>query len=222
MLHIHNTPRIPRSLSPHHPNILPLVKRADRVWRQQWRKRGGGGRLKLKVWGLGEVSSLQRDRIKIEMRCQTENKPWKSNGGGGGALKKKQKWGEKKKQQKLSKQPCLCAVSFLTVAPLDRSARLAFNSRPKRRWINSDVCNSTGWCRAHRDILTWKEERKKKETKRREKVCALAATVAKNTLPTSSARLPLSWWSMWFFLEFSPFLFPFDHLTAEVLSVAAA
>lgn len=54
-----------------------------------------------------------------------------------------------------------------------------------------------------------KEEKKKeKESERKKKkVCALAATVAKNTLPTSSARLPLSRWSVWFFLEFSMFCF---------------
>lgn len=31
--------------------------------------------LRLRVLGLGEVSSLQRDMIKIETRCQTEKKP---------------------------------------------------------------------------------------------------------------------------------------------------
>lgn len=51
-------------------------------------------------------------------------------------------------------------------------------------------------------------KRKKKRTKGKKKeVCALAATVAKNTLPTSSARLPFSRWSMWFFLEFSMLFF---------------
>lgn len=52
----------------------------------------------------------------------------------------------------------------------------------------------------HQDSPAWKEEKRERKKK---KVCALAATVAKNTLPTSSARLPFSRWSMWFFLEFS-------------------
>lgn len=56
----------------------------------------------------------------------------------------------------------------------------------------------------HQDSPAWKEEKREKEKK---KVCALAATVAKNTLPTFSARLPFSRWSMWFFLEFSVFCF---------------
>lgn len=45
--------------------------------------------------------------------------------------------------------------------------------------------------------------KKRKKERRRKKVCALAATVAKNTLPISSAQLPFSRWSVWFFLEFS-------------------
>lgn len=36
---------------------------------------GGGEGLGLRVLGLGEVSSLQRDAIKIETRHQTEKKP---------------------------------------------------------------------------------------------------------------------------------------------------
>lgn len=108
----------------------------------------------------------------------------------------------KKRQQKLSKKLCLSAVSSLTVACLDRSARLAFYARPKRRWINTDVCNSTGWCCASRQPRT---ERGKK--KKQKKVCALGATISKNTLPTSSAQLPFSRWRMRFFLEFSVLFF---------------
>lgn len=121
-------------------------------------------------------------------RCRRKKRNWKSAK-------------NKKRQQKLSKKLCLSAVSSLTVARLDRSARLAFYARPKRLWINTDVCNSTGWCRASR--LPRMERGKKRKKEEEKKVCALAATVAKNTLPISSAQLPFSRWSVWFFLEFS-------------------
>lgn len=63
---------------------------------------GGGGRvegLRLRVLGLCKVSSLQRNttkKKKIQTWCQTEKKPWKSNGGGGGV-------GEKKETEKVQK-----------------------------------------------------------------------------------------------------------------------
>lgn len=41
---------------------------------------------------------------------------------------------------------------------------------------------------AHRHSLAWKEERRRRKKEGKEKVCALAATDAKNTLPTSSAH----------------------------------
>lgn len=63
------------------------------------------------------------------------------------------------------------------------------------------------------------ERGKKRKKEEEKKVCALAATVAKNTLPISSAQLPFSRWSVWFFLEFSvislALFFPFDLLSAE-------
>lgn len=84
----------------------------------------------MRVLGLGEVSSLQRDTIKIETQCQTE-KSLESQMVEAEVEERKNEIVQKR-QQKLSKKLCLSAVSSLTVARLDRSACLAFYARPKR------------------------------------------------------------------------------------------
>lgn len=86
----------------------------------------------MRVLGLGEVSSLQRDTIKIETQCQTEKSLESQTVEAEVEETKKNEIVQKKRQQKLSKKLCLSAVSSLTVARLHRSACLAFYARPKR------------------------------------------------------------------------------------------
>lgn len=122
----------------------------------------------------------------------------------------------KKRQQKVSKTLCTGAVSSLTVACLDRSACLAFYARPKQLWINTDVCNSTGWCRASRQPRMERRRRKPEKMKQKKKFVHLLPLLLKIHCP----HLPLGCLSqggvsMWFFLEFQRALFSLDLLSAE-------